>query len=133
MRTVEEEKMEVNQAKRQLEDQLKSAIEANQLVALQLKDTEVENKEKLESVQSKLHESKSLVEENRILVAILKEELAQDLSIQEGYLLENSNLRNDLEFLTGKRNLSIRKLAVVDTVPEEKVCHVGEGVLNRIP
>jgi hypothetical protein len=133
MRTVEEEKMEVNQAKRQLEDQLKSAIEANQLVALQLKDTEVENKEKLESVQSKLHESKSLVEENRILVAILKEELAQDLSIQEGYLLENSNLRNDLEFLTGKRNLSIRKLAVVDTVPEEKVCHVGEDVLNRIP
>jgi len=125
--------MEVNQAKRQLEDQLKSAIEANQLVALQLKDTEVENKEKLESVQSKLHESKSLVEENRILVAILKEELAQDLSIQEGYLLENSNLRNDLEFLTGKRNLSIRKLAVVDTVPEEKVCHVGEDVLNRIP
>jgi hypothetical protein len=133
MRTVEQEKMEVNQAKRQLEDQLKSAIEANQLVALQLKDTEVENKEKLESVQSKLHESKSLVEENRILVAILKEELAQDLSIQEGYLLENSNLRNDLEFLTGKRNLSIRKLAVVDTVPEEKVCHVGEDVLNRIP
>jgi len=125
--------MEVNQAKRQLEDQLKSAIEVNQLVALQLKDTEVENKEKLESVQSKLHESKSLVEENRILVAILKEELAQDLSIQEGYLLENSNLRNDLEFLTGKRNLSIRKLAVVDTVPEEKVCHVGEDVLNRIP
>jgi hypothetical protein len=133
MRTLEEEKMEVNQAKRQLEDQLKSAIEVNQLVALQLKDTEVENKEKLESVQSKLHESKSLVEENRILVAILKEELAQDLSIQEGYLLENSNLRNDLEFLTGKRNLSIRKLAVVDTVPEEKVCHVGEDVLNRIP
>jgi hypothetical protein len=127
--SLEAEKTELNEGKKQLEEQLKSTLESFQRVTLQLQCTEEASKVEIEAIQSKLLESNALVEENRNLAANLRKELAQVAAKHEVLLEENSHFRNNIQCLTDEMNLSIKRLEAENLILQEKKSHF-ENQLN---
>jgi hypothetical protein len=83
----------------------------------------------IEALKSKLAESNASVEENRILVANLREELAQVVSRHDVLLEENNHISNNNQCLTEEMDLAIKGLEAENLMLNEKKTYF-ENQLN---